>query len=120
MKVYENRFIGRYDSLVYIDSDILPLQDADTNGNHIEDVNKQIQTDVGYIIFKEGHADAIATFENQLLSSCAFYAANHLQLSTNWSELPVECIDDKTGVYFGTGNNCIYERGIKNTMPYNR
>lgn len=75
MKVYENRFIGRYDSLVYIDSDILPLQNADTyfyanetylkNGNYIRVVKEQIQTGVDYNIFKEGSADTIETFESQ-------------------------------------------------------
>lgn len=75
MKVYENRFIGRYDSLVYIDSDILPLQNADTyfyanetylkNGNYIRVVKEQIQTGVNYNIFKESGTDAIYTFENQ-------------------------------------------------------
>lgn len=88
VKVYENRFIGRYDSLVYIDSDILPLQNADTyfyanetylkNGNYIRVVKEQIQTGVNYNIFKESGTDAIYTFENQWLPSCVFYAANRL------------------------------------------
>ena len=129
VKVFENRFMhGRYDGLNRIDNDILPLQDVDTyfytnetelkNGNYIRVVKEQIETDVDYNIFKEGDDDAISTFECQLLASCAYYAINHLHLSTSLSELPVEYVDGETGVYFGTNNKCIYERDIKNTVLY--
>lgn len=129
VKVFENKFIyGRYDGLKRIDNDILPLQDVDTyfytnetelkNGNYIRVVKEQIETDVDYNIFKEGDDNAISTFECQLLASCACYAINHLHLSTSWTELPVEYIDGETGVYFGANNQCIYEKGIKNTVLY--
>lgn len=129
MKVFENKFIyGRYDDLERIDNDILPLQDVDTyfftnetelkNGNYIRVVKERIETGVDYNIHEEGTADAIETFELQLLASCACYANNHLHLSTSWSELPVEYVEGETGVCFGHNQQGFYVKDIKNTVLY--